>query len=250
MVNNHLDLFPKKYNRYIEPFLGSGASFFALAPKKAILADVNKDLINFYEVLKSHWEELENLIEHYHKKHSKDFYYLIREKSFEDPIKKAAQFLYLNRTCWNGLYRVNLKGVFNVPIGTKTSVKLDTDNFEGISKLLRNVELKVSDFELIIDQAQEGDFVFADPPYTVKHNMNGFVKYNENLFKWEDQIRLRDCLVRAKGRGVSILLTNADHQSVKNLFSKEFILVPKQRASVIAGNKSSRNPVSELIIIS
>src|SRR5690606_34900787 len=104
-------------------------------------------------------------------------------------------------TCFNGLYRVNLKGEFNVPVGAKTSVLLPDDDFELVGKWLKEVKFTSEDFETIIDQAGIGDFVFADPPYTVRHNNNGFIKYNENLFSWADQVRLRDALFRAKGRG-------------------------------------------------
>ena len=164
------------------------------------------------------------------------------------PITRAARFIYLNRTCWNGLYRVNLNGQFNVPIGTKKNVLLDSDNFEELSKLLRDTRLIVSDFEAIIEQAQAGDLVFADPPYTVRHNLNGFVKYNEKIFHWDDQIRLRDCLVRAHDRGCLIFLTNANHPSVMKLYKGHFDISSLKRSSVIAANSSDRGKYEELVI--
>src|SRR5699024_9439870 len=115
---------------------------------------------------------------------------------------RAARFIYLNRTCWNGLYRVNKQGKFNVPIGTKVNVRLESDNFMLTSDILKKVDLLISDFENIVDGALEDDFVFADPPYTVAHNNNGFIKYNEKLFSWSDQVRLRDAIIRARERGV------------------------------------------------
>src|SRR5262249_44908144 len=146
----------------------------------------------------------------------------------------------LNRTCWNGLYRVNLNGDFNVPIGTKNSVLLDTDNFGKISQLLATTELRCQDYEATIDATAEGDLIFADPPYTVKHNHNGFLKYNESIFSWDDQKRLHSALVRAKIRGAHILLLNADHRSVRDLyrgFGEHRIL---SRKSVLAADPAYR----------
>ncbi|WP_261503540.1 DNA adenine methylase, partial [Burkholderia multivorans] len=159
-----------------------------------------------------------------------------------------ARFIYLNRTCWNGLYRVNKNGQFNVPIGTKSNVLLDTDDWPTVSAALRQAKLLVSDFEPIIDQAKRNDIVFADPPYTVKHNNNGFVKYNENIFAWQDQIRLRDALLRAKKRGAHIFCTNADHISIREIYEDHFTVTSVARGSVISGKADSRGKTSELLI--
>ena len=248
LVSQHPELFPNSFNTYIEPFLGSGAVYFHMQPNQAVLADTNADLINTYKQIKENWQPITAILKKYHNKHSKEFYYKIRAKSFRDPIKKAARFIYLNRTCWNGLYRVNLNGKFNVPIGTKNKVMLDTDNFETISMQLNNAHLKTSDFQNIIDTAEKDDFLFVDPPYTVKHNLNGFVKYNNQLFSWEDQIRLRDSIENAVSRGVQVLLTNADHESIHDLYKNIGDKVRLNRHSVISGNSAARGKYSELII--
>ena len=151
-------------------------------------------------------------------------------------------------SCWNGLYRVNLNGEFNVPIGTKQKVILDTDNFKEVSNLLKNVELMHSDFEDIIDSAKENDLLFIDPPYTVTHNYNGFIKYNEELFSKEDQVRLRDCLVSAVDRGVKVLSTNANHRYIKDLYRSEFFYKPVKRSSVIAADRANRGSFGELLL--
>jgi DNA adenine methylase len=122
----------------------------------------------------------------------------------------------LNRTCFNGIYRVNLRGAFNVPKGTKSAVVLPTDDFSEAQRLLRRAKLLDGDFEEVIDQAQSGDLVFADPPYTVRHNNNGFIKYNEKLFSWDDQERLARVLTRAAKRGVKVVATNADHREIRH----------------------------------
>ena len=207
LVSNHPELFPESFDTYLEPFLGSGAVYFHLQPDAAILGDMNAELIGTYDAIKENWRPIHKTLKSYHNQHNKDFYYDIRSKSFRSPAKKAAKFIYLNRTCFNGIYRVNLNGTFNVPIGTKKNVILDSDDFESVSNVLQNAELCATDFQTVIDAAQKDDFVFIDPPYTVKHNLNGFVKYNEHIFSWDDQVRLRDCIDNAVARGVKVLLT-------------------------------------------
>ncbi|WP_045234612.1 DNA adenine methylase [Deinococcus pimensis] len=248
LIANHGDLFPQDYNRYIEPFLGSGSVFFGMQPSTSILSDINNELIGTYITLRDDWVELRRLLESYHLHHSKEFYYNIRASRPTTSIERAARFIYLNRTCWNGLYRVNKSGHFNVPIGTKSSVILPDDNFEAVSRLLSRAELLSCDFEMIIDKACEGDFLFVDPPYTVRHNYNGFVKYNETLFSWEDQLRLADALIRAKARNVKILSTNAFHESIRSLYSDHFMLTCVDRVSPIAADKASRKRYEEYVI--
>ena len=239
---------PQGYNRYIEPFLGSGALFFRLQPSRSILGDVNTDLIQVYSAIKSDWPKVERELQRLQKLHDSEFYYTERARNRRMPHTKAARFIYLNRTCWNGLYRVNLKGEFNVPIGTKTAVCMPTDNFAQVAELLNSTLLRNQDFSNTISQAREGDFLFVDPPYTVKHNMNGFVKYNEKIFSWDDQIRLRNCLVRASQRGVLVTITNADHTCIKDLYSGFGTMSSLGRHSVLAGKSLARTKTSELLI--
>ncbi len=137
----------------------------------------------------------------HHRLHSEKYYYEERARTHRVAHEQAAQFIYLNRTCWNGLYRVNLRGEFNVPIGTKSSVTLETDDFKRISSQLKRATLTHSDFSHTINEAKRGDFLFIDPPYVTRHNFNGFVKYNDNIFSWNDQERLADCVVAAASRG-------------------------------------------------
>lgn len=234
--------------KYIEPFLGSGAVFFSLRPQQAILSDINFELINTYRAIKSDPEKVLILLNDHQHHHSKDYYYKMREYKSSCDFKMAARFIYLNRTCWNGLYRVNRKGEFNVPIGTKSNVMMVTDDWGALSDLLKSSELICGDFEEAIEQAQKGDLVFADPPYTVKHNLNGFIKYNDALFSWRDQVRLRDSLLRAKQRGVRVIITNANHSSIRELYEKNFCLEAITRASVLAGSSAHRGRYEELLI--
>lgn len=245
-----LELIPEGFSTYFEPFLGSGAIFFSLQPKAAVLSDLNEDLINAYASIRDCAEKVNTALRQHHRQHSKDYYYRIRASTLRTQHTRAAQFIYLNRTCWNGLYRVNLSGAFNVPIGTKTKVILDTDDFPATAELLNRAELHCRDFEETIDLAGANDVIFADPPYTIHHNHNGFVKYNENIFSWQDQIRLRDAIVRAAARGAKIIMTNANHDSVRNLYSEGFTLTPMSRMSVIAGATKARKAYEELLIVS
>lgn len=248
LVSAFPELFPHSFNTYIEPFLGSGAVFFHLTPAKAILSDTNAELINTYEAIQLDWRSIARELRVLHENHSQDLYYEIRKKSYKSKSKRAAKFIYLNRTCWNGLYRVNLKGEFNVPIGTKENVILGSDNFKEVSKILKNTKLIVSDFQEVIDASNKNDFLFIDPPYTVRHNLNGFVKYNDKLFSWDDQIRLRDTIENAVSRGVKVLLTNANHESVKELYKGIGEMIAVERQSVISGNAANRGKYSELIV--
>jgi len=248
LINKHPELFPEEFNRYIEPFIGGGSVYFYVKPKSAIIGDLNKELIDTYLALKNDWKQVESYLKLYQKKHSKEYYYLEREKEYRSPYKKAARLIYLNRTCWNGLYRVNKKGKFNVPIGTKTNVILEDDNFSLTAKQLYETEVIHADFELIVERSNYNDFLFADPPYTVSHNKNAFIKYNEQLFSWEDQKRLFNALLRAKARGVKVLSTNAAHYDVIDLYKNDFEIQTISRASVIAGKASARKNYEEIII--
>ncbi len=201
LVSRCADLLPTNVDHYIEPFLGSGAVFFYLDPPTALLSDANQTLIETYRAVRNSWRKVSEALDEHHDNHSKDYYYRIRAAKLDLSAQRAAQFIYLNRTCWNALYRVNRKGEFNVPIGSKDSVVLATDNFAATSRRLRRVNIFAGDFEPSIEGARKRDFVFVDPPYAVKDQTNGFVKYNDKLFDWEDQVRLRDLVERAKKRG-------------------------------------------------
>ncbi|MEM5461612.1 Dam family site-specific DNA-(adenine-N6)-methyltransferase [Paraburkholderia phytofirmans] len=248
LADTCLDLFPSKFNTYYEPFLGGGAMFFRLLPTQAVLADMNRELIDTYMAIAENYQPVYRRIKKFHELHSEEHYYAIRAEAPRKQHDVAARFIYLNRTCWNGLYRVNRNGQFNVPIGTKTSVVMENDDWPAVSAALQKASLIVSDFEPIVDRASKGDLVFADPPYTVKHNNNGFVKYNETIFAWQDQIRLRDALVRAKERGATVFCTNADHHSIWELYQSDFTITRVDRSSVISGSAAYRGATSELLI--
>lgn len=187
-------------------------------------------------------------MKNHEKYHSDSYYYEIRSKVYRSEYQLAAQFIYLNRTCWNGLYRVNKNGAFNVPRGTKDTVIFPNDDFEKISKYLEKCEIINADFQDVIDNTDDGDLIFVDPPYTVKHNYNGFLKYNEELFSWADQERLAQCLIKASARGVKLVVTNGDHDSVRDLYNGFGIHQIVSRHSIIAGDSKHRGKTTELVV--
>ena len=241
---------PDNYARYVEPFLGGGAVFFHLKPTTAVLSDLNGELIELYRVVRDHPKEFQYLMKDHQKFHSTDYYYEVRATVPMSIMERAARTLYLNRTCWNGLYRVNLSGNFNVPRGTKNTVMFDGETFYKASEALNNAELICGDFEATISATGPGDFVFIDPPYTVQHNLNGFLKYNERIFSWSDQLRLRDCVVAAIERGAAVAVTNADHESVREIYRDVCEYRQLSRASVLANDASRRGKTTEALFYS
>jgi DNA adenine methylase len=244
-----LDTFPKAFNRYYEPFFGSGAAFFAIKPSRAVISDANEELMTTYRAIKDSWQHVWQHLEDHARRHSSQYYYDVRAKRPKGKVQIAARFLYLNRTCWNGLYRVNRRGIFNVPKGSKETVLLSTDAPSEVANALKRATILTGDFEKIIDTARAHDLVYADPPYSVNHNKNGFLKYNESIFTWADQERLAACIGRARERGVFVVVSNANHKSIRALYGSGFALRTVYRSSVISSASESRGRASELVIV-
>lgn len=252
LVASHAHLLPKTFNTYIEPFVGAGSVYFHLQPARALLGDVNVELVATYQAIRNDWRGLISSLQYRQRRHRENadsYYYWLRSKMPVALTQRASRLIYLNRTCFNGIYRVNREGQFNVPRGTKDKVLIETDNFADMSRLLQGAELVAGDFEVLVNRAKKGDLVFADPPYTILHNYNGFLKYNEILFSWADQQRLSQALLRAARRGTKIFCTNANHHSVRNLYERpEFTLEVVSRYSRISADNASRKNFEELII--
>jgi DNA adenine methylase len=248
LVDRNSGLFPQVFERYFEPFVGSGAVLFALSPPRGQISDSNAELINLYKTMKSAPEDLMRSLKRRSKNHCTNYYYEVRASQPRDRVEQASRTLYLNRTCWNGLYRVNRQGEFNVPRGTKDSVIFAHDDFSAVAKVLRRIQIRCCDFEEAIDCTKRNDFLFVDPPYTVRHNNNGFLKYNEAIFTWSDQIRLNAAIARARTRGVKILITNANHRPLRDLYRSLGVLYTLPRESVISGSAHGRKTTSELAV--
>ena len=251
-VCNWSHILPSRYGTYIEPFLGAGSVYFHLRPKNALLGDINAELVNTYRAIRDEWRSLQRSLKHHQRRHLEDadgHYYSVRERIPSEAYQQASRLIYLNRACFNGIYRVNSHGNFNVPRGSKTKIVTEHDDFEAISALLHGADLVAGDFEPLVDRAEEGDFVFCDPPYTIRHNYNGFRKYNEVLFSWDDQERLAAALHRAADRGAMIICTNANHHSVRHLYrASQFELLAVSRYSRISAANASRRYFEELIV--
>lgn len=234
------------YNNYHEPFLGGAAIFFHLAPENAFLSDLNPKLIETYNEVK---ENVENVIEELRSfRNTEKFYYSIRKRNFRSSTKRAAQFIYLNQTSFNGIYRVNLKGEYNVPFGYRTKDFCEPENLRLVSNSLNNSILQSCNFADTINNVGENDLVFLDPPYTVTHNNNGFIKYNAKLFDIEKQYELSEYIDEIKNRGAYYVLTNAAHSAIENIFTKENdIMQGVSRASLIGGLNAKRGQFKEYI---
>lgn len=248
LIRRYACLFPSGYKRYFEPFLGGAAVFFHLTPRCALLSDTNKELINVYQCLKTHAKTIDRRLRELQRSHSPELYYRTRAARPTDPIERAVRFLYLNRTCFNGIYRVNRKGDFNVPVGSKSLVAYPDGYLQDVANCLRSASIRDADFEEAINRAEAGDFIFADPPYTVMHNNNNFLKYNSNLFSWPDQVKLAAALKKAAARGATFMVSNADHRSVRVLYEDVGILHRANRSSVLAADPLRRRRTTELLI--
>jgi DNA adenine methylase len=245
LVSKITSKFPENFNRYYEPFFGGGAIFFAIAPENAALSDINSDLINAYAMVRDRPGELISELENY--ENSEGFYYEVRASRPSDIIKKSARLLYLTRLSFNGIYRVNLNGDFNVPYGKKHHLSaFDLTKLLETSEALKGVSLSVADFELATESARSGDLVYFDPPYTVAHANNGFVKYNENIFSWADQVRLAEHARTLAARGCFVAVSNADHVSVDALYG-DFNKMMIERFSVIAASSAFRRQITECL---
>jgi DNA adenine methylase len=248
LLHNIVDILPKTFRTYREPFLGSGSLFFLLRPQRAVLSDSCGNLIQTYEALRDSISDVEKGLEPLLP--TKEEFYRVRSQQSCDRFLRAAEFIYLNKTCWNGLYRVNSKGAFNVPFG-RPSPNLNTDaiNLRACAKALSldTVTLSTSDFEAAVTGATKDDLVFLDPPYVTGHSNNGFVDYNETLFRWEDQRRLARVATELADQGVHVIVTNADHKEVRALYP-DFMYKTFERASTLASGVQYRGTVKEGIL--
>lgn len=247
LVKHLRDSLPEtSFKNYHEPFIGGASLYLFLKPaSKAFLSDLNSELIQTYEVVRDSVERLISEMENY--KNTERFYYSVREQRSKSKIKNAAKFIYLNQTSFNGIYRVNLEGVYNVPYGFRSKEFLDADNLRLVSRALKHANLNYGDFGSTLKNIKKGDLVFLDPPYTVSHNNNGFIKYNQKLFSLDDQYRLADYISKIKEKGAYYILTNAAHKKVREVFGKIDRPIELYRASLIGGLKAERGHVSEYL---
>lgn len=243
---------PKYYNRYFEPFVGGGALFFELQPDNAYISDMNEELINLYFVVR---DNVYGLIEDLNKHEiSKEYFLEIRnidksEKYAElSNVKRASRFIYLNRTCFNGMYRVNSRGEFNVPFGRYKNPRIvDENNLIICSNLLQKTEIKHADFSEILTKVKKGDFVYFDPPYVPLTETSSFTSYTKNGFDIDMQFKLREVCDKLNLMGVKFMLSNSDTKLIHELYATyEIKKVFASRA--INANADGRGKITEVLV--
>ena len=243
---------PETYNRYFEPFIGGGALFFELQPQNGYISDMNEELINLYSVVRDDvYELIDDLNKH---KVSKEYFLKIRNLDRTEKynklsdIQKASRFIYLNRTCFNGMYRVNSQGQFNVPFGNYKNPRIvDAENLINCSKLLKNTEICCADFSEILNKVQKGDFVYFDPPYVPLNETSSFTSYTKDGFDLDMQFKLRDVCDELDSKGIMFMLSNSDTKLVNELYSNyEIKKVFASRA--INANGNGRGKITEVLV--
>lgn len=247
-------LLPPNYKtrRYVEPFVGGGALFFHLEPQEALLSDLNKDLIYAYAAVREQPDKLLGYLEQFSKRHAEDQYYIVRTafnaRTESSWVHRAAWFVYLNKCCFNGVWRVNKAGEYNVPIGTFKSGPniVNTDVIHAAHTALRGVDLLHGDFESLLTEAWEGDFIYLDPPY-VPLNAESFTTYNEGGFTLDDQRRLASVYRKLHERGCMLMMSNSSAELVRELYSG-FRITPVLAARSINSDITNRGLVQELVI--
>ncbi len=249
-----LERMPACFNTYHEPFVGSGAVFFRLYRegriRRAILSDVNAELIDTYLAIRDHVNEVIELLAEF--PHNKDFYYEIRAK---DPAimslpERAARMIYLNKTGYNGLYRVNRQGKFNVPFGRYKSPKYyDRENLIAVSHALQEIEILCESFETVVVRAKAGDWVYFDPPYVPLSQTAHFTSYNANGFGIREQELLRDVCVELSRNKVYVMLSNSNTPIVRSLYESSYFMIDEVLANrAINSNGARRGRITELVI--
>ena len=250
--------FPTKFGTYVEPFLGGGAVMFDLLTKESNLkcnvSDLNSDLVLAYVTIRDRLEKLIESLENHSKNYHKDstgYYYEVRNQEPKNQIEKVSRLLFLNKTCFNGLYRVNSKGKFNVPLGRYTNPNIvNKENLQIVSKTLQSAKIKIScrDFGSIVKDAKKGDFVYFDPPYQPISDTANFTSYTHRDFTEDDLERLADLANQLNSKGCKVMLSNSNSKTVKKLFSSGWAIKEIKANRSINSNSQKRTGHKEIII--
>ncbi len=242
-ISNYVDT----YNQYHEPFLGSGSVYFkSVSPNPAFLSDLNQPLIQTFLAVRDHCDELLELLQTYQAQHCSDFYYQIRSQPESDDVVKAgARFIYLNRTCFNGLYRENSKGQFNVPMGQYENPAIyNPERLKTCSEALQGAVITCQSYQNAVVNAQPGDLIYFDPPY-----YQTFTKYHKSDFKESDQVKLKNLAVDLIHKSVKVLISNSDCEFIRELYdTPEFTIHTVTASRRISCKAEGRGKVPELLI--
>lgn len=247
------DNFDPSSGRYFEPFVGGGAVFFDLLPKQAFLSDLNKELVITYNVIKNNVNDLISALNTHQL--SKEYFLDVRSQNPNNlcDLDVASRFIYLNRTCFNGMYRVNRQGGFNVPFGKYNNPLIcDESNLRKVSNSLKNVEILNQDYKEVLKRAKRGDFVYFDPPYYPVSRTSSFTSYTNEAFLDKEQLELRDAFVKLHELGCFVMLSNSDTEFINKIYSeindKKIKINKVQAGRAINSDSSKRGKISELLI--
>lgn len=251
---------PEKIDMYYEPFIGAGAVLLDLKPQKAVINDINIELVNVYEVVKHHHEELIEQLRKHENGNNSEYFYKVRgldrdKEKYEQlsPVEKAARMIYLNKTCFNGLYRVNSKGQFNVPFGKYKNPQIVNESvLRAVHDYLSAYDVTIwnKDFAEVVANAKEGDFVYFDPPYDPVSDTSSFTSYSLDGFNREDQIRLSDVCVELDKRGCKFLLSNSATDFIKEIYEeKGFHIEIVSATRNINSVASKRGKIDEVLVM-
>ncbi len=238
--------------RHVEPFVGGGALFFSRQPSRALLTDVNPSLIDTYHAIRDDVERVIDALGELAAQHCKERYYDVRERYNRGARitapKRAAMFIYLNKTCFNGLHRVNRRGEFNVPYGSYKNPRiLNSEGLRAASRALKAADLRCASFEALLEHAKPGDFVYFDPPYEPVSSTASFTAYSRNGFSREDQSRLAEVYAALDRRGCKLMLSNSDVPFIRTLYRRFRVdMVAAPRA--INCNGAKRGKVTEVVV--
>lgn len=240
LLGEILDRAPNNFNKFIEPFIGGGAVFFAIKSDKYIISDKNPELINLYKTLPGNVDDIISNLKNF--KNEEDFYYEVRAREVKglSNIERAARFIYLNRTCFNGLYRVNKKGEFNVPFGKYKNPKIIYEKrLRKAAKKLEKTTIILGDYKTVLNNyAEKNDFIFLDPPYIPISEYADFKRYTKDQFYKEDHIELAQMVRKLANKNCRIILTNSNHELVHELYEGFKIEVLETRRNINKkGNK-------------
>jgi DNA adenine methylase len=242
--------FPPEFQTYYEPFLGGGAIFFHLLPRRAMLTDINPALVNVYECVRDRVEELIEALQEHQQAHGLEHYYQTRSHHTGSNLERAARLIYLNKTCFNGLYRENARGEFNVPMGKyKNPAVCQSELLRSVSQALQNVAIGVQPFDDVVNHATPHDFVYFDPPYHPISTTSSFTSYSRHSFNAADQERLRDVFVELSDRGVKVMLSNSDCPFVRELY-RDFKIHTISASRAINSNAQKRGKITEVLVTS
>ena len=256
LLSEIMPLINKNCSTYVEPFVGGGAVFFELQPKKAIINDFNSELINVYQVVRDNVEELISALEKHNELNSEEYFYEVRgidrTEQFQEmtDIEKAARIIYLNKTCYNGLYRVNAAGHFNSPYGKyKNPNIVNATTLRAMSKYLNkgNIVIRQGDYKEALKGLRKGAFVYLDPPYMPISTSSSFTGYTENGFSYDHQVELKKECDKLRKKGIAFLQSNSDCPEIRDLY-KDYEIITVQARRNINSNAKKRGEINEVLI--